>query len=442
MTGKRMGRIFFTLNQLSAHRWLVVASLFVLAAGIRLGWVVYRFSPEQSAELMYPDEHAYWHVARSLAAGEGMEDDLGFHATYMPGYPLFLAIWTSLSHPLFWARVGQTLIGACAAPLTYWLTTITCLNKTDHTANRLQLTHIAPLAAGLAVAFDPFFLYFSSLLLTETLFITTLLAAWVGLMTLVTRRTNHHWLMTALLSLAMLACIYLRPSSLLVIAAGLGLLAVIRHRQPKAWLSVALVSIVLFLGLLPWAYRNHRTIGQWRWLTTRGGISLYDGVQQGATGASDLAHTKTMPAVKGMSETQWDAYFKQQAYEAIRNNPKRIVKLAGAKFLRIWSLTPNVETYRTGPMAWISAFWMLLILTTAIIGWWYVRHDIVSWLILLTPALVFTGLHMIFVGSVRYRLPAMPMLMVLSGIGLSRIIVRCLNGSRVGSSQARGDQLE
>jgi hypothetical protein len=190
--------------------------------------------------------------------------------------------------------------------------------------------------------------------------------------------------------------------------------------------SAAIVALVVIAGLLPWAARNRLLIGEWRWLTTRGGITLYDGMQPGATGGSDLAHTKTMPQVSGLNEIEWDRFFRQRAWSEVRQHPARVATLAWQKFLRTWSLTPNVEAYRQGKAAWISAAWMILLLATAVIGLWSRRKLPAALLTLLLPVIVFTLVHMVFVGSVRYRVPTMPFVMILSAAG----IVQCLASGR------------
>ena len=202
--------------------------------------------------------------------------------------------------------------------------------------------------------------------------------------------------------------VMLRPSAVVLMAA-----------------AAAIVVLVVVAGLLPLAARNRAVIGQWRWLTTRGGISLYDGLQPGATGASDLAHTKTMPEVRGLSEVQWDRYFRDQAWTAARQDPVRVLVLAWRKFLRTWSPTPNVQEYRHGFAAAVSGAWMILVLGLAVIGLWARCRAVRAWLVLLLPVILVTLLHMVFVGSVRYRVPTMPLVMVLSAAGLDWLIARC-----------------
>jgi hypothetical protein len=67
---------------------------------------------------------------------------------------------------------------------------------------------------------------------------------------------------------------------------------------------------------------------------------------------------------------------------------------------------------------------MSLVLVTAALGLWRARRCIGWTLALLAPVLAFTVLHMVFVGSVRYRIPLMPMLFVLSAVGVASLVRR------------------
>jgi hypothetical protein len=227
----------------------------------------------------------------------------------------------------------------------------------------------------------------------------------------------------------------LRPSGAVLIAAAAAVIIFAgRAATGRRAAAAAIVVLVVVAGLLPWAARNRSVIGQWRWLTTRGGISLYDGLQPGATGASDLAHTKTMPEVQGLGEVQWDRYFRDQAWNAARQDPSRVLILAWRKLLRTWNPTPNVQEYRHGLAAVVSGAWMILVLGLAVIGLGARRRAVGAWLVLLLPVVLVTLLHTVFVGSVRYRVPVMPLVMVLAAAGLEWLIRRC----RIVISTSRG----
>jgi hypothetical protein len=207
----------------------------------------------------------------------------------------------------------------------------------------------------------------------------------------------------------------------LLVLVPLAMIVLGRFRRRAIWRAATIPGIVVIL-LVPWALRNYAVTGQWCWLTTRGGISLYDGLQPGATGESDLAHTKTMADVRGLTEVEWDAHFRAAAWATARRDPAGMLRLAGRKFIRTWSLTPNVAEYHGGATAKISAAWMTIMLGLAAYGLWLSRRRVAAWALLLLPVVAFTALHMVYVGSVRYRVPLMPWVMVLSAVGAARML--------------------
>ncbi len=288
-----------------------------------------------------------------------------------------------------------------------------------------------PVLAGLAAACDPFLVFFTGLLLTEALFAAVLAGLWwvtacccrdSGRRGEVPGRPG----IARTVGLGLLVClaIMLRPAATLLF--GVVPLAVLigRRFDRTAFVIAGVTVAVALIGLFPWAARNRATVGGWVWTTTRGGISLYDGVQQGATGGSDLAHTKTSPEVADLGELEWDAHFRQEAWLVIGAEPGRIAHLALQKLRRTWSLTPNVEEYRRGAAAWVGAAWTAGVLFLAALGWWRQRHATRAWLVLLLPVVAFTLLHMLFVGSVRYRVPLMPMMEVAAAAGLAGLLSR------------------
>jgi len=392
----------------------------VIAAALRVGWVCVRYvGGERAAVLEYPDEEAYVLSAESLAAGEGLIDEFGYRATYMPGYPAFLATFQSLPHPLLWSRIAQAILAALVAPAGLMLARCWCDDMR------------AAVLTGLAVACDPFLVFFSGLLLTEALFAAVLVGAWVFVSRLCVAEGQVRRVGAVAAGVLLLVGVLLRPAAIVLVLCAPMVVLIARPLKREAVLAGALSVLVVVVGLLPWAIRNKCVIGEFRWLTTRGGISLYDGLQPRATGGSDLGHTKTIPELQGVDELQWDAYFRDRAWQALRDDPTRAVQLAGRKFLRTWSLIPNVKTYRHGASAVVSAIWMGVALLFAFVG--FCTHS-KTWrckLTLLAPVVAVTLLHMVFVGSVRYRVPVMPMVLVLSVMGIVALLDYCrIKGKR------------
>ena len=120
---------------------------------------------DDPSALEFPDEQQYWDMAASLMAGEGLRDELGFRATRMPLFPTLLAPFVAMPYGVVLAKIFHWFLGAGVAALA-------ALLATDLFDRRVGWI------AGLLVAFDPFLVFFSSLLLTETLFTGLLLGLW------------------------------------------------------------------------------------------------------------------------------------------------------------------------------------------------------------------------------------------------------------------------
>lgn len=392
-------------------------AIFLIALAARAGWGLLRLlSAEDPLALEFPDEKQYWLMATSLWSGGGLVDEFGFRATRMPLFPGLLSLFAGLPSGVVWAKVFQWLVGAAAAPLAAAL------------AGRL-FSRTTAWIAGVMVAIDPFLIFFSSLLLSETVSITCLLALMVMLVSARADAGAKNLARWCGVGAVAALCVYARESHLGLVVVLL-IYALVRTRfQGRSIGGVLLVVCVVVAALFPWALRNRQTIGEWCWLTTRGGVSLYDGVRPGATGASDLAGVQDAPEVRDLSEVEWNRHFLRASYSCIRAEPGRMVRLVGIKLARTWNPIPNADTYRGGLVRIVSTCWTVPVFAFALLGAIMVRWDksyggFAAALWLLLPALYFAALHTVFVGSVRYRLPAMPMLEVLAAVAITELLRR------------------
>lgn len=408
--------------------WRMMIVVFAVAVVMRAGWGTAKMvRADDPTVLEFPDEVQYWQMASSLRAGDGLVDELGYRATRMPLYPGLLAVFAGGPRGVIAVRVVQWLIGGVGACLFAMLAT-------------RRFGVVAGWIAGLLVACDPFLVFFSSLLLTETLFITALGLCWLAHDRLFAGSTSGAGLRArpgrpgslrrwALVGVSAAALVHARESGLGLVVA-LWLLVLVFHRfRSRTVAGVALAGLIVAGSLLPWAYRNQSVIGEWRWLTTRAGISLYDGVGPAADGSSDLGDKKAMEAVAGLEETAWNDFFLDASIRRMREDPGRIVRLAGIKLARMWNPVPNVAEYQSPAVRVISAAWTIPTFTAALIGGilcvrsggregWRVA------LFMALPALYLSALHCLFVGSVRYRLGAVPLLEILAAYALARLIQR------------------
>jgi hypothetical protein len=392
-----------------------VWKLILLAFALRAAWILYRWFG-QGATLEYPDEELHWQLARNLVSSGTLVTDDGRFAARMPLYPLFLALFAGLGPVgMLAAKLGQALLGAATVGVAHFLV-------------RAALGPRAAVVAGLLMACDPFGIFFANLLLSEglfTLLLVTLVASVWSCGAAAPR--PGAWIGLAVLGPAL---ILTRPSSAALVPVLWLLVAWWQWRGPgshtpesmsrrrRVAASLLLSPALLILLSLPWGLRNKAVLGSYAWLSTNGGVTLYDAQGPLADGSSNQAFLHASPELAGLDEVALDRTLTHLAWQQMQRDPARVVRLAGTKFLRLWNPFPNVAEYRGGVAAWAGAAYTLVVLLGAVGGAVLVltKRDHASLRrlhgLLWVPVIYFTLLHCVYIGSVRYRVPLMPLLAV------------------------------
>jgi 4-amino-4-deoxy-L-arabinose transferase-like glycosyltransferase len=387
--------------------WFVLAA----ALALRIGWGVTRPADDATIDQL-PDQREYLETARTfLNTGEFSFVDPRFgqpvYAHRTPGYPLMLA---ACGGNVRVARIVQAILDTSSVLAVFLLA-------------RRWLSPGACLVAALLVAFNPFLVYFSALILTETLFTTML--AW-GMLLITSSRTLP-WLIGALL---LASSTLVRPGAILlpIILAVLGALATRTNRrtdaayhQRRRWLprlpvgtSMVLLTILV---LLPWAIRNHSVLGRWIWTSTNAGITRYDGFNPDATGASDQSFVAAMPHLRSMTETERNDYLAREASHFIRQRPLDSIKLAWAKVLRTWSPRPLSSEFSRTLYVAVALAYSVPFFALFVMGWLTSPMPATAKLFLAVPAAYLTLAAALSVGSLRYRIPAeVPMAVVAASV--------------------------
>ncbi len=378
--------------------WLIFGAALLL----RLAWVLTCWTTN-GPSLEFDDERLHWDVARNLIQhGEMMSSD-GRYAARMPAYPLFLAVFAGFGDAgILLARLAQAGLGAASAAVAYWLA-------------RGVAGRAGGLLAGLLVAFDPYAIFFTNLLLTEVPFTLVVLGLPACAWRLVVVARPAWGAFTGVAVLGPTA-IMLRPSAAGWIILLWALLLITRRFSRQAGVQTALFAAILAFLMAPWGLRNQAAIGAWAWLSTNGGVTLYDALGPQADGSSNQAFLNEMPELSGLDEVARDRLLRERACDELRRDPGRAWRLAGIKFLRTWSLIPHVTNYRGGTVALASAAYTLLVLILAGVGLlrclarWARPTTIAYHALLWLPVVYFTLVHSLFIGSLRYRVPLMPLL--------------------------------
>ncbi len=377
------------------------------------------------------DSEGYWVLAGHIARGEayqyGSENASVFRA---PLFPIVLAPFASLENApraIYYARLLGALLGTVAV-WELWLL-----------AKRLGGSSAANWA-GIIAAISPAAIGMSVMILSEMLLVPLMLGhllAWQKACSAAAQRHVIGWSMVAgmMAGLAILA----RPSWLLfapfLMTVGL-LLGPSRGRHLKIGvMTLVAMSVVMS----PWWYRNALVTGKFVPTTLQVGPSLYDGLHPGATGASDegmafmqaivaeqiALNERANPPHDGTLEYRINRRAQHLALEFARSQPVEVLRLAIAKFARTWSLWPDGGELGSTAIRLLISLSTFSVLLLALLGSWG-RNVRDTWWIAVCwmPCLYFTLLHMVFVGSIRYREPAVFVLAALAGCAITDLTHR------------------
>lgn len=377
----------------------------IAAAGVE--WIVSR-DPDRRF-LIAGDAEGYWELALKVTRGETYAvHDPPRYALRTPGFPVVLAVGLLLTGgSVLGVRVWLAAIGTLCCGLVYVLGRRVADEPTAIVAT--AVTAVAPTLAG-----------FSVLVLSETAFAATMLGTLIASVAMLRNENESRFGLAFAVGLVMSLAVYVRPAWILAapVVAGVDLL---RARSRVALLRGGLIAAGLAIGLAPWTIRNAVVTGHFVPTTLWLGPTLYDGLHPGADGGSDMRFYEEDGAAgltAGMSEYEVDRHYRSRAWEFVRENPGRVVVLGWAKQLRFWSPWPNATQFRhpVGIVA-VLAFFVPMILL-ALRGARAMQADPVGLLAVVGPLLYFALLHTVFVGSLRYRLPAEYPLWIAAAAGL------------------------
>jgi 4-amino-4-deoxy-L-arabinose transferase-like glycosyltransferase len=372
------------------HRLLAIILVLAFALRVVAGLVL----PDQGLS----DATSYREMAR-----EFWESFRFTNSTYMPLYPIVLGLGGGPK--------GQLVIDSLLSTATVWL--LYALSFELFRDRRISL-----LAAG-AAAIYPFFIFYAAVGLSESLFITLVLASFLAWY-------RNAFAMAAVFSVL---AILTRPSLELLAPLLLVYFALAIHRLslPQTARHLAVYAVIYVALMSPWWMHNYAAYGSFVRLNLNSGMMLYAGnnPMNRSGGGIDGVDYRNDRFNSIADPVQRDRAFRDAAVAFMKENPRRVIELAWLKFNRLWRPWPYAEQYSNiryillsaasfGPILVLSILYLLL--------WgWAERRKIL-------PILMFAGyltaVHMVFVSSIRYRLPIEPFLIVLASAATIRIAGR------------------
>ncbi|MCA9192604.1 MAG: glycosyltransferase family 39 protein [Planctomycetales bacterium] len=411
------------------------ASVIALAFLVRL-WVAndwHSKAETDSQHFRLGDSHSYWTLGGEIARGRpyqyGSPNASIFRA---PLYPLFLSPWTLVtpeSEGIWRAR----LMGCALGTLAVWLLMLL--------AGQLHPSP-TPLLAGLLAALYPGAVGMSVVILSEAVFCPLMIVHLICWCQAWKSESFFARLSFGLAGgLAAGAAVLARPSWLLF-TPFLGACGILLGGKKPAsrWrhLQIMISTVIgLSICMMPWWIRNAQQTGRFVLTTLQVGPSLYDGLHAGATGGSDegmqfmrqfaaeqrLSDANSTSELDGTFEYRLNIRAQQAALLWASQNPGEVLRLAIAKFSKTWTLWPDGGEIGSVSIRVGLTLGCFGILTLALIASKRAITDS-GWLALLCwmPCIYFTLLHMVFVGSIRYREPALLVLCALAAVTLDRMV--------------------
>ena len=351
------------------------------------------FLPDQQ----FPDAMSY------EAHGIWLLEDGVFPANvYMPLYP----IWTYLTGGGATLRIADILLSV----LTVWL-----VWKLSYAIfSDIKAAHFS----ALITALWPHFIFYSVSGLTETAYTFIICLSFYLLY-----RSSYN-----LAIILLVISVLIRPTLEPFLPILLFSFMFFVHKEQKeiiikklCYLGIAYVCI-----MTPWWIFQYEKYNDFVRLNLGGGHVLYSGNNfQNETGGgigggvdvdfSIFSHLKDKPIERNKA-------MKEAAINFIKENPGHFIHLAGKKFVRFWRLWPYAEKYNKTHFIVISILSYGLVLFAFIhfllfymVDKWRIHIPIILFIIFLT------FVHMITIGSIRYRFPLEPFIIIYGCYSISQL---------------------
>ncbi len=269
--------------------------------------------------------------------------------------------------------------------------------------------------SAIAAAFYPPLIYFAVVGLSETLFITFILAAFLC------------WYRAQFSFAAIFAvlAVLTRPIAELAAPALVVFFAIVVHRLSIAQTARHLLvyGTIYFALSSPWWLHNYYSYGHFVRLTPGLGMVLYAGNNPlNKSGGGNVGIDYDASAFQEIADpVERDRVLRDAAISYILDHPMRFFELAGLKFIRIWRLWPVHEGYANLSTILISIASFVPVLLLSALGLFYSRHILRRLSPILLFGLGYIAVQMVLVGTIRYRLPLEPFLLIFASVAASHL---------------------
>jgi|APSaa5957512535_1039671.scaffolds.fasta_scaffold07583_2 hypothetical protein len=366
----------------TADQYLLVILILAFIVRLAFMWVY----PDQN----FPDAKAYNTIGNEIFAGKIITNN-----TYMPLYP----IWVAMTG----GGISHIFMDIIISVASVWLIYSIFLEIFSNTAGALLSAIVASLY--------PHFLFYSVSGLTETFYTFLLLLSFLYFY------RKKYILAITILVLSLLVKPTLDILNPILIVLFIGVVHKSGYKKIFKYLSV--YSVIYIVLLLPWWVHQYEKYGEFVRFNLADGIVLYSGNNPLNTSGGGVARDN------GSSDMNLEQFnyiknpvrrnevIKKSAIDYIMKNPYRFLELAGVKFTRFWRLWPHTEYYQQWYVIATSLLSYGVILFLAI---GFLLRNVKIYFRKIIPIFALFGyltlVHMVTIGSIRYRFPLEPFLII------------------------------
>ena len=397
--------------------------ILLLALILRVAhWLDVRGDPFFAQLIMDSEEYDRW--AKEIADGNWLGSEVFFQA---PLYPYFLAVvYTFFGHSLDAVYLIQIFLSLLGIYALY------------RAGKRLAGEKVGLVAAALSGLYGVY-LFYDVQLLKESLAITLVSLLLWALVEAREKKGLVLWVWAGIIC----GFLSLLRENMLLIVPFLILLAI---RPRERFAAFFLRGFVFILGvtivLLPVAYRNWKVGGNFLPTTFQGGVNFYIGNSPQANGTyQPLSQGKQVPAYersepirlaeketgRTLEPYEVSNFWLRKSLDWAKKNPTDFLRLQAKKVGMFWSWYewPDAVDYyyvkHTSVIYKLPLLELGSISLLAFIGLWFVRRRLWAFFPVLLFVLMWMASTIVFFLFSRYRLPAVPGLILIGATAIGSL---------------------
>jgi len=402
-----------------------VIPIIILGGILRLGYLLFYLNDPQWNQLLVDSLfHDRW--AQSIAGGNILGREAFFRA---PLYIYLLGgIYAVFGHALLIARILGNICGLVAVFVT-WKISVRLFSKK------------AAVAASLIHALYPIAVYFESELLVDSFFTLLVeLSIWFFLKALDTRNIKTFIVSGLFIGLAAIT----RPVILALIPLYLLWIWLSAENHLNAFQIIGLMISIIIIVISPVTIRNLIVADDLVLVSSSGGINFYIGNNENAEGYSaampppaghnwrikDIEYLAEKEANRNLKASEISRFWYNKGFQWIIHNKADFIKLY---FFRLYLLMNNLEIsnnrnlplfFSSNPFLKFNPLNFGLIISLAIMGLaflFFKRRLNGPRLFLILFSVLYILIISLFFINARFRLPVIPLFIILSGYGLTAL---------------------